>query len=73
MREILLQNYEKKSFTVTIPSLFSILQNPSFEVVSGSMIQTVKLFYEHNVVTRSIAAIFVYTYGRTPAEDSENI
>ena len=38
MEETLLQSYEKRSFTVVIPQLFSILQNPNFEVVSGSMV-----------------------------------
>ena len=53
--------YDKTTFTLAIPKCFNDLHSKDahFELSVSSTIQPLYLEYKHNVVTRSIAAIFV--------------
>ena len=59
IHSIMLENYERKTFSLTFPECFDNMQNNELEVITSKRIQSVKIFYRHNEVTHSIALIFV--------------
>lgn len=61
--EILKKRYSKTDFFVQFPDCFSdiIGQDVNFEMVASNTLQPVNFLYCHNIVTHSIAAIFVST------------
>ena len=57
--------FDKNSFTLSIPKMFDdmIGVDADFEMISSQTLQHLKLVYEHNLVTKTIAIIFVCPYG----------
>ena len=51
------RSYEKKTFSLKFPEALDFLHD--IEKVTSSTLQPLRLFYEHNAVTHSIAVIFV--------------
>ena len=59
--KLLRTRYERSTLTIRIPECFDHLkgEDANFEMVTSNTIQTTYLCYVHNIVTESIAYIFV--------------
>ena len=59
--------YDKENLTLKLPEAFDHLSHVSdqeklkFEMVKSNTLQPTKLVFEHNIVTQTIAYIFVNT------------
>ena len=82
--KLLKTRYERSTLTIKIPECFDHLkgEDANFEMVTSNTIQTTHLCYSHNIVTDSIAYIFVndecnrfaeMTYEEKKAEFAEDI
>ena len=60
---ILINSFEKTSFVLQVPDCFDDLnvRNEYYKIVSPRKLQPLRLIYSYNVVTSSVAAIFVHT------------
>ena len=58
--KILLEEYSREDFSIQIPDCFDSLQgtDANFELVTPLTTQPTKVYYQHNVVSKSIAVIF---------------
>ena len=58
----LLENADRINFTVLLPQALDQLKgnDASFETASSSSIQTVKLYYVKDVVTKSLGLVFYH-------------
>ena len=58
--EVLTERYEKKFFTLDIPSCFDDLfsKDANIEMVASNTIQPLHLVYNHNAVTYATGVIF---------------
>ena len=68
--EILNAKIDKKEHSVTLPKALDQLkgEDAQFEMVTSNTIQPLKLFYEHNVVTRKIGLVLINTGIRSPKQ-----
>ena len=65
--DIMINRFEKVTFSVLIPRAFDDMKGKdvNFEMVASNTLQPLRLIYSHNIVTRSIATIFVHTECKT--------
>ena len=58
-----MHKFDKETLTCEFPGIFDDLlsKNLNFEIIASSTIQTLRLSYIHNIVTKSYAVIFVAT------------
>ena len=68
--DALLHKYDKESLTCEFPSVFDDLagSDTNFEMVASNTMQTLKLFYSHNIVSKSTGVVFVQ-----PKLDSDDL
>ena len=74
--EIFSVRYEKKFFTLHVPSCFDDLfsKDANIEMVASNTIQPLRLTYCHNTVTFAIGIIFInYTYIREEAVNAKKL
>ena len=57
----MLETYEKVYFTLTFPSVFDHMygSDANFEMAASNTIQPLRLLYIHNIVTHTLAVIFI--------------
>ena len=71
--ETLRDKYDRRTLSLTFPrELDAMLANPQdaqWELWRSNQLQSVKLFYEHNVVSHSIGGVFVNTYCKSKFHD----
>ena len=65
IKDTLIQSYDKNTFHLSIPQCFDALYgvDAKFEMSASNTLQQLKLVYNHNIITRAIAMVFVFTYG----------
>ena len=62
--QTLAEKYDRDTLSVVFPDVLDDLmdKNASLEMISSKNLQRIKLIYSHNIVTHSVATIFVHTY-----------
>ena len=68
-------NFENDSLSIVFPRILDDLkgQDANFEMIQSNTLQQIKLIYNDNIVTHSIAAIFVHTrYKAIVADVNDN-
>ena len=61
--QVLAHKYDRDTLSITFPTFVKDLQNchPELQMISSNRLQKIKLIYSHNIVTKSLATIFVHT------------
>ena len=61
--QIMLARYDKETFALYFMECFDALKGSdvSFEMIASNTLQPFMMFYQHNIVTYSIAYIFLHT------------
>ena len=61
--EMLTTDFDKEYLSIEIPKAFENLKgrDAKFEMVTSNSLQPLHMIYEHNIVTRTIAYIFINT------------
>ena len=71
--ETLKDKYDKRTLSLVFPyELDAILANPrdaGWELWRSNQLQSVKIFYEHNIVSHSIGVVFVNTHCKSKFHD----
>ena len=62
--ETLAEKYDRDTLSVVFPDALNDLidKTESLEMISSRNLQQIKLIYTHNIVTHSVATIFVHTH-----------
>ena len=62
--DTLKNKFDRDTLSIQLPQAFDHLkgEDTSFEMVTSNTIQPVRLCYKHNIVTHSIAMVFVNTH-----------
>ena len=60
----MLNNLERVTFTCSFPEFLNDMKSADskLELVHSNTLKEIKFIYKHNIVTKSIAVIFVNTY-----------
>ena len=71
--QTLRDKYDKRTLSLVLPrELDAMLSNPrdaQWEFWRSNQLQSVKIFYEHNVVSHSIGVVFINTYCKSKFHD----
>lgn len=63
VQQAFLKKFDKDTMTCEFPDILDHLQgqDANFEMVTSNTIQTLKLSYQHNIIGKTLAVIFVAT------------
>ena len=71
--EALRNGYDRRTLVLTLPraldTMIASRREGQWEIWRSDQIQSVKVYYEHNVVCRSIGVVFVNTYCKSKFHD----